>query len=343
VVGTSELKRGEIHVANKTVGQRLSAARKDRGMTLNEVQQLSKVQSRYLQAIEIDDYDALPSDFYAKAFIRQYAQAVGEDGEKLVKLYMGEEDPYAVAEPVITQPTYAPVDDVPEEKKHRAGHRKRPLSDFIPYIILGLFAVAILAIVGYVMYEHNSSKPMIDTQNSLTIDKLLDSSSAAEKASRKKAAAEKAASESKAKETETSISFEEAKKKAEKEAKAKKAAALPKVVVGVRDASNRIPVTVTNIKFPLKLTINANKSQNIWAQVVANGSSVFMQTVQSGDKQTVKITKEQLALLPEGQKSFSYALGGAQYGTIKLNGKAIKMDESITGPVTVIVTMPNLK
>lgn len=42
-----------------------------------------------MEAIDNDDFDQLPGKFYVRAFIRQYAEAVGEDGDHLVDVFDG--------------------------------------------------------------------------------------------------------------------------------------------------------------------------------------------------------------------------------------------------------------
>lgn len=67
------------------VGKRLREARTRRKLTLQEVEAATKIRGRYLQAIENEDWDALPEDTYARAFIRTYGALLGLDGERLAE------------------------------------------------------------------------------------------------------------------------------------------------------------------------------------------------------------------------------------------------------------------
>ena len=62
------------------IGDKLRSAREAKGLSIEDIEKATKIQSRYLTAIEDDDFDKLPGDFYVRAFIRQYAQVVGLDG-----------------------------------------------------------------------------------------------------------------------------------------------------------------------------------------------------------------------------------------------------------------------
>jgi cytoskeleton protein RodZ len=67
------------------VGNNLREARARRKLSLQEVEEVTKIRSRYLQAIEDEDWDQLPSETYARAFIRTYAALLGLDGDLLAE------------------------------------------------------------------------------------------------------------------------------------------------------------------------------------------------------------------------------------------------------------------
>jgi cytoskeleton protein RodZ len=69
------------------IGDTLFEARTRRGVDLEQIEAATGIRPRYLRAIEEEDWEALPEEFYARSFIRKYAQFVGVDPEPLVDEY----------------------------------------------------------------------------------------------------------------------------------------------------------------------------------------------------------------------------------------------------------------
>lgn len=67
------------------VGNKLHEARARRSLSLQEAEEATKIRCRYLLAIENEDWDQLPGDTYARAFIRTYGSFLGLDGERLAE------------------------------------------------------------------------------------------------------------------------------------------------------------------------------------------------------------------------------------------------------------------
>jgi transcriptional regulator with XRE-family HTH domain len=90
------------------IGATLREARNRRKIGLSEVEAAIKVRVRYLQAIENEEWDALPGGAYTRGFIRTYAAYLGLDGDRLAEDYRrstappGGERPPKRIEPVPT-------------------------------------------------------------------------------------------------------------------------------------------------------------------------------------------------------------------------------------------------
>ncbi len=71
------------------LGQKLREARETKGFSLDQLQEMTKIQKRYLVSIEEGNYDVLPGEFYVRGFIKQYAEAVGLDPEEIAQEHFG--------------------------------------------------------------------------------------------------------------------------------------------------------------------------------------------------------------------------------------------------------------
>ncbi|MFJ9523333.1 helix-turn-helix domain-containing protein [Kitasatospora sp. NPDC101801] len=69
------------------IGRVLADARRQAGLTIDQVSGDTRVRVPILHAIEEDDYPRCGGDFYARGHIRAFAKAVGVDGEALVARY----------------------------------------------------------------------------------------------------------------------------------------------------------------------------------------------------------------------------------------------------------------
>src|SRR5215471_9179364 len=65
------------------VGETLRRERMKRNLDLEEISRELKISSRFLKAIEDDQYDKLPGGVFVKSFVRQYARLLGLDEEQL--------------------------------------------------------------------------------------------------------------------------------------------------------------------------------------------------------------------------------------------------------------------
>ncbi len=69
------------------IGPTLREARNRRKIDLSEVEAAIKIRVRYLQAMENEEWDALPGGAYTRGFIRTYASYLGLDGDRLADDY----------------------------------------------------------------------------------------------------------------------------------------------------------------------------------------------------------------------------------------------------------------
>src|SRR5699024_12151746 len=129
------------------IGQRLKEAREEKGITLEYLQETTKIQKRYLAAIEEENFQVLPGKFYAKAFIKEYATAVGLDADELIASFEDSPPGEEVEEPT----EYTRI------KQSRADYQEpRNTASILPKVTVILLILAII-ILAWVFYQKTAS------------------------------------------------------------------------------------------------------------------------------------------------------------------------------------------
>ncbi len=65
------------------IGALLEKKRREKGLSLKDVEQATKIRTRYLEGLEREDYSVLPDAVYVQGFLKTYANFLGLDGERL--------------------------------------------------------------------------------------------------------------------------------------------------------------------------------------------------------------------------------------------------------------------
>ena len=71
-----------------TIGEQLRFAREERGISLREISDQTRISVRYLELIETNDYKRLPGGIFNRSFVKAYARSVGYDEKAAVEGYM---------------------------------------------------------------------------------------------------------------------------------------------------------------------------------------------------------------------------------------------------------------
>ena len=147
------------------LGTKLRDARVEKGYTLNTLQQMTKIQKKYLQAIELGNYDEMPGSFYVRAFVKQYADTVGLDGDKLLEEYENElslnqdED-----EPTVEKEALPSRSQRYEEKENNS------LESLVSYLPLALLVTIVVAIMIFLVVAINNINNENRTEEQATVD-----------------------------------------------------------------------------------------------------------------------------------------------------------------------------
>ena len=119
----------------RPLGAALAAARRDRGLSVEDVSAATRIRPAIIRAIEADEFDACGGAVYARGHLRSIAQVVGTDPRPLV-----EEFDRRFHQPVPALRT-APLGSFePPRDAGRAGRRSPPWAS----VAVGVLAVVVL-------------------------------------------------------------------------------------------------------------------------------------------------------------------------------------------------------
>ena len=145
------------------LGTRLKEARLSKGYSLDDLQEITKIQKRYLVAIEEGNYSIMPGTFYVRAFIKQYAEAVGLDAEEILNEFK-KEIPNQQKEEVAQS-----ISQSPTRRKLNTRSTNR-LLETMPKIIVGLFIIVSVVAFWFLYQQKLSSNQPEEVQEDAPVE-----------------------------------------------------------------------------------------------------------------------------------------------------------------------------
>lgn len=150
------------------LGQLLRKARMEKKISLDDLQETTKIRKRYLEAIEEGDYKIMPGNFYVRAFIKSYAEAVGLDPNEVLRLYQN----------VIPSPEPEHIEPIRAKRTTRNTER---IGKWASNVMMISFVVLILGIIYYYInqsYVGGAANDAQQEQSKKLTDKIEPSSPA---------------------------------------------------------------------------------------------------------------------------------------------------------------------
>ncbi|WP_414859868.1 helix-turn-helix domain-containing protein [Priestia megaterium] len=306
------------------LGQRLRQERESKGLSLEDLQKLTKIQKRYLLGIEEGNYEVMPGKFYVRAFIKQYCEAIGLDTDAIFEEYKSD-IPSTQTEDMPQQ--LSRVRSRKEIPQHTKGVSK--VYDYLPTVLV-VAGVVVVGIIIWVIAQNivsdknkeqaNQEAPNSEVQQSNTQEetnettakndnsKSEDEQSAADKKEKEKAAKEKAEKE-----------------KAEKEKKDSGKQEYKEVQKTGRSATYALSGTDA---FNLEVT---STQADTWLDVKnGKGNAFFSSILKKGETKEFDLTKE-----TEARVNIGYSPGVE----LKVNGKAVDLPFDSSKQVRQVVTI----
>lgn len=140
------------------IGEILRKTREEQGISLDEVVEATKIRSKYLKALEDENFDILPGDVYARGFATAYLKYLGiKDNPEVVEIMKPKaKEPEVPVEEQKEAPRKAAA--TPRRKKSSDSFEETPLNKNAKLIIILSLAAVLLLFAVQGIY----SKQMAD-------------------------------------------------------------------------------------------------------------------------------------------------------------------------------------
>ena len=123
-----------------TAGEVLKTKRKSLGKTIQQISQETRIQERFLEYIENDDYAKFDSDVFVSGFIKIYSDNLGLDTERVLALYRRSNGHiYEIKK-----------ENISKKKKDNKKNIFSPKN--LTLVIIILFLLGILGYIGYEIF-----------------------------------------------------------------------------------------------------------------------------------------------------------------------------------------------
>lgn len=143
----------------KSIGEVLRDTRELHGWTLEDVQYMTNIPSKFIQALEYNDFDVIPDEAYRRVFLEHYAETLqldakvvmdAFDSRSMLAYYANEPDELMQTSERLSDEDLmtAAFEKVIQQKKRR----KR--AAFLPIFYLILAALTIVILITYVVLSH---------------------------------------------------------------------------------------------------------------------------------------------------------------------------------------------
>ncbi|MBU3572831.1 helix-turn-helix domain-containing protein [Priestia aryabhattai] len=306
------------------LGQRLRQERESKGLSLEDLQKLTKIQKRYLLGIEEGNYEVMPGKFYVRAFIKQYCEAIGLDTDAIFEEYKSD-IPSTQTEDIPQQ--LSRVRSRKEIPQHTKGVSKA--YDYLPTVLV-VAGVVVVGIIIWVIAQNIVSDKNKEQANQEAPNSEVQQSNTQEETNETTAKNDNSTSED-----DQSAADKKEKEKAEKEKAAKEKAAKEKKDSGKQEYKE-VQKTGRSATYALSGTdafnLEVTSTQaDTWLDVKnGKGNAFFSSILKKGETKEFDLTKEN-----EARVNIGYSPGVE----LKVNGKAVDLPFDSSKQVRQVVTI----
>ena len=286
----------------KSIGEVLRSARESRSWNLIDVQRMTKIQAKYLQALEYNDFEYIPDSNYIESFLVTYADALELDSAVLLDAYKKNS--------LVIYYEEGEEEELSTELKRRYKLRKKNKKDsFLPLFYLLLAAGLMIIFVTFVIHSRMKQISLFSNQStSYSVTRqVTNSSSSIASTSISGNVIEESSSNSSSSNSSSTTSASE--------------------MIQVTGSGESISATVSKFTYPIDITVTADNTTS-WISLSDTTLSGGVTLTPDNPSATTKIE--------EGVSSATLVLGVVKGVTITIGGQ--KLDTSAlttqTGSIT---------
>lgn len=286
----------------KSIGEVLRSARESRSWNLIDVQRMTKIQAKYLQALEYNDFEYIPDSNYIESFLVTYADVLELDSAVLLDAYKKNS--------LVIYYEEGEEEELSTELKRRYKLRKKNKKDsFLPLFYLLLAAGLMIIFVTFVIHSRMKQISLFSNQStSYSVTRqVTNSSSSIASTSTSGNVIEESSSNSSSSTSSSTTSASE--------------------MIQVTGSGESISATVSKFTYPIDITVTADNTTS-WISLSGTTLSGGVTLTPDNPSATTKIE--------EGVSSATLVLGVVKGVTITIGGQ--KLDTSAlttqTGSIT---------
>ncbi|MBC1679949.1 helix-turn-helix domain-containing protein [Listeria welshimeri] len=301
------------------LGDKLKQARREKGLSLDDLQQITKIQKRYLVAIEEGNYAVMPGKFYARAFIKQYAEAVGLDSATLFDEFESEVPDTPQQEVVNNEPTrvQSKRNPMPAQSVGNQTNSRNRFFDILPKILIALFIVFILFIIWFfLLNKQDNSTEKVKTDTSNPTVKVEDSTKDKD-----------TSKDTTSKDTTKKDTTSDDKKSTEEANKDKKEDTSKELEITKGETSGN--ATTYTVKNTDKMALSLSATGDSWIGV-SDASGATIQNV------TLSAQNSSAEIDLGTNKTVSVVIGNSPVTTVKINDKQLELAPTLVKQVLTI-------
>ncbi|EXJ22687.1 Transcriptional regulator in cluster with unspecified monosaccharide ABC transport system [Alkalibacterium sp. AK22] len=289
------------------IGEKLKKARQAKGYTLDDLQQITKIQKRYLTAVEEGNHEVLPGSFYTRAFIKQYADSVGLNGEELI-------NEHTEALPQASEKPYQ--DNVPNTQtrsKPKSSGFLATVQDSLPTILIVVLVIAIVTAIYFAISsggDNNGTDSFIQGDDSSEVVEVEENNDENEESQE--------SSETGEDEEEPQSNEDEEEQEAEAETDGQQAEEID-------GSANSTTYTVSGQHPQDQMITLTAENGSSWVSIEIDGQPISQATLNDGESLEAEFD--------ESVSRIDLVIGNSPVTSVELNGEDLPFSEASEGAV----------